>query len=302
MQNSTGNVFWSIAVGPDEGELFIQFLDDHDFSDETRRAFTQDVRSFARWFATANAEPFRIDRVTVRDVTDFRQSIRERGRAVSTINRRLVTLRRFFGWLQEQGHVAANPAVKVKQLRKQSLAPKGLDRTQVRRLLRETELRSDLRASALFHLMLFTGCRIGDLVGLELHDVMIGERSGSAVYRHGKGNKQRTVPLPLPARRALQAYLESRPPIDSTHVFVGERGALSDRGIRNICAKYGAITGVSFHPHALRHSFAHRFLADNDNDLVSLAQILGHESIATTARYTQRSQDELSDAADRLGY
>ena len=57
--------------------------------------------------------------------------------------------------------------------------------------------------------------RVGDLVALELGDLMLGERSGTVVYRHGKGNKQRSVPLPLPARRALQCYLETRPPVQT---------------------------------------------------------------------------------------
>lgn len=279
-----------------------QFLDGHDFSAETRRAMAQDVRSFARWFSVANGEAFRVGRVTVRDVADFRQSQRDEGKAVATVNRRLVTLRKFFGWLLDVGHVASNPAAKVKQLRKQSLSPKGLNRSQVRKLLREAELRGDLRASAIFHLMLFTGARIGDVVGLELHDLVIGERSGAATCRSGKGQKERTVPLPLQARRTIQAYLDTRPPMETNAVFLGERGALTDRGVRNICSKYAPITGVRFHPHALRHSFAKRFLAENDNDLVSLAQILGHESISTTARYTQRTQDELADAAERMGY
>lgn len=125
----------------------------------------------------------------------------------------------------------------MKELRRQQLAPKGLDRSQVRRLLREIELRQDVRASAIFSLMLYTGCRVSDLTGLELNDLIIGERSGSVVFRHGKGGKQRSVPLPLPARRALQAYLETRPPVASSAVFIGERGPLTDRGVRALCDK-----------------------------------------------------------------
>ena len=119
-----------------------------------------------------------------------------------------------------------------------ALAPKGLDRTQVRKLLREIELRNDIRAAAIFSLMLYTGCRVGDLVALDLHDLMIAERSGSVTFRHGKGNKQRSCPLPLPARKALAAYLETRPPVESSRVFVGERGPLTDRGVRALCDKY----------------------------------------------------------------
>ena len=72
---------------------------------------------------------------------------------------------------------------------------------QVRRLLREVELREDIRAAAIFALMLYTGARVSDLVQLELADLMLSERTGTVVFRFGKGNKQRSVPLPLLARQ-----------------------------------------------------------------------------------------------------
>jgi site-specific recombinase XerD len=174
--------------------------------------------------------------------------------------------------------------------------------SQVRRLLREIELRQDVRAAAIFSLFLFTGCRVGDAVALELSDLIVGMRCGSVVFRLGKGNKQRTVPLPLPARRAIQTYLECRPPDQSKRLFIGERGALSDRGIRALCDKYSALIGIKIHPHLLRHTMAHRYLADNGNDLVGLAQILGHESLNTTARYSKRTEGQLAEASERLSY
>ena len=248
-KNWEENVFDGIPVGEDEAGLVNAFLKGHDFALGTRRGIILDLRKLTRWFTQANREPFAVSRVTTRDITDFRDYLRrEKGQAVATVNRTLVMVRRFFGWLAEQGKISANPAKPVKELRRQQLAPKGLDRSQVRRLLREVELRGDIRANAVFHLFLYTGCRISDLVNLELPDLMLSERSGTVVIRHGKGNKQRSVPLPLPARRAIQAYLEARPPVQSQRVFIGERGPLSEKGVRALCDKFSAHLRVQDSP------------------------------------------------------
>jgi site-specific recombinase XerD len=77
---------------------------------------------------------------------------------------------------------------------------------------------------------------------------------------------------------------------------------MTDCGIRAMCRKYSAVIGVRLHPHVFRHTMAKQFLADNANDLVSLAQILGHENLNTTSRYSQRGQEQLADAAERLSF
>jgi len=280
-----------------------EFLTANDFSRHTVKAIKADLRKFINWFVNANGEHFDITRITVRDVADFREHMaRVRRQSVATVNRALVTIRRFLGHLVKSGAVSANAAEAVKELKRMPVTPKGLSVSEVRKILREIELRQDYKSGACLGLMLYAGLRASEVISLELDDITIGSRSGQILCRHGKGNKQRTVPLSVEARRVVQAYLETRPSTDCQVVFIGERGPLTYSGLRAICSKYSAITGVAFTAHKLRHTFAHRFLQQTTNDLVGLAQILGHESLNTTSLYTRRGQDELQASIDGLRY
>lgn len=101
----------------------------------------------------------------------------------------------------------------------------------------------------------------------------------------------------------LMDYLENRPPVDTDRIFIG-RGLkpLGIDGVRYTVEKYGVSVGIDLYAHALRHTFATEYLAANNNDLVGLAQILGHESIQTTSRYTQRGKSQLSAASELVSF
>ena len=108
MQNSGDSVFGTIPVGPEQASLVDEYFASRDFSPHTRKALLHDLRKFAGWFAGANHEPFTVGRVTLRDVTDFRDHLhREKQQAPATINRALVSLRGFFEWLATNGHIKA---------------------------------------------------------------------------------------------------------------------------------------------------------------------------------------------------
>ena len=294
--------FRGVRSQPESRQLFDEFLSGIEYSQNTTRAIASDLHQFMIWFVDRNVEDFTVSRVTMRDVIDYKNYRRtEMGMSIATVNRSIVLLRRFFGWLVEQNKLSTNPAKSVKEFRSVELAPKGLDRQSVRKLLRELSVCGDVRANAIFHMLLYTGCRVADL-RLELSDLNITQRSGTVVFRHGKGGKQRIVPLPLPARTAIHEWLEVRPPVRTSSVFVGTRGPLTERGVRAICNKYSAVIGIRIHPHLCRHTFSHRYLEDNGNDLVGLAAILGHENLNTTCRYTKRTQESLAANSENITY
>jgi len=85
-------------------------------------------------------------------------------------------------------------------------------------------------------------------------------------------------------------------------VFIGERGPITDDGVCSLCRKYSALIVVRLHPHVIRHSSTKQFLADNGNDLVSLAQILGHENLNTTSCYSQKSEEQLAAGSKRVNW
>jgi site-specific recombinase XerD len=296
-------VFDRVKAGERERVLFDRFLQSQDYRPSTVRAVCGDLRQLISWFNIANNESFTVERVTTRDIADFKMYMRNtRGLSINTCNRAVVMVRKFFAWLVAQGELPRNPAVGVKELRRVELAPKGLDRHEVRKLLREADLRQDIRSSAIFHLLLFSGCRVGDLVQLEITDLVLAERSGFATFRNGKGGKSRKVPLPLECRRAIQAWLAVRPPTPSQRVFLGCRGPLTERGVRALCDRYSTAIGIKVFPHLLRHTMAKRYLETSSNDLLGLAQILGHSNLATTQRYALKTEGQLATSAEQLGY
>lgn len=193
--------------------FFEQFIEVNDFSHNTVKALYLDFAKFLKWFESANEEQYEDDRVTPRDIADFRRHLREdRRQAVATVNRCLVTLRRYFNFLLQRQVIKTNPAEGVKELRRVIGPPKAIERSKTRKLLREATVRNDHRSLAVLSIMLYCGLRVGEVAALELADIDLGEQGGSLRVRNGKGGKERTVPLPVEARKAIRQYFDVRPP------------------------------------------------------------------------------------------
>jgi site-specific recombinase XerD len=288
--------------------LFLRQLQERGRSPRTIRAYELDWSRFATWYTEVNQEPFSLERLAALDVQDYIAWGREQGLKPTTLNRRLAWLKQYASWGEQQGVITAEMRQRIKAVpiqRKQQLAPQSLSPRQARKLLKEVKVRGNPRDEAIISVLLYTGLRVGELVALNLDDVKLSERKGVIQVRAevAKGDKERAVPVPKRAREALQAYLDVRPPDSHEALFIGRQGPLSAEGIAAIVRKYAAwsrLEGVT--PHVLRHSFAYSYLENNNNDLVALADILGHSDLNTTRIYTKRRLSDLQEGAERVRF
>jgi len=295
-------------------EAFAQHLTNLDRAPATVRRYCQEIERFAVWFEQTNGQALTPAALTMPDVRDYR----EHGQAVAkakpgTINARLAAIRAYAAWLVETGQLHTNPAEHVKLIEEQPLAPKALDRRQLAAL--ERELERSLNAAttqaarflrtrdlAIILLLANSGLRVAELCGLQVPDVVVNERSGSVTVRRGKGNKVRSVPLNVEARRPLHAWELLRLTVeDCTRVFFCDHQGqpLQPRGVQHLLKEYGRRAGIEVTPHILRHTFA-KSLADAGVRAEEIAALLGHSKLETTRRYTQPSGRDLAAAVERL--
>jgi integrase/recombinase XerC len=239
--------------------------------------------------------PGQLDRVSIRA---WRLALSDRGLAAVTICRHLAALRSFCAYLVEQRILAADPSYGVPLPRTARRLPQYLPvRTAIELLDAIPTLgkRAARRDSAIFEVLYGSGLRAAELLALDLADMDLDSRSLRVM---GKGRRERIVPLTKSATAALMAYLPERSAgPKETAVFTNASGArLSRRYLGYMVKEYSVlVTGdSSLHPHTLRHSFATHLL-DRGADLRSIQELLGHQSVASTAHYTHVTIGHLRD-------
>jgi len=276
-------------------------------SAHTRRAYRTDLGQLAA-FAPRTA-PNRID---PDDVREWLASL-HRARTASSIARKLASLRSFFRWLVREGAIERDPTLGVAAPKQRPRVPRPLSVDDCRALV-EADAAAPvpapgdpivrLRDRALVELLYGAGLRVGEALALDVRDVDLLAREVRVV---GKGRKERIVPLPQGARRAIGTWLEARrrPGYQAEPLFpVLAPGRaprrLDARSVRRILGRRARTAGVAdrVHPHRLRHSYATHLL-DMGADLRSIQELLGHASLSTTQRYTAVSAAHLVEVYDR---
>lgn len=281
-------------------EYGLHLRGERSLSPETSRAYDADLRGLADFMADPPG------RVTLAQLRGWLASLLERGAATATLQRRVSCLKGFFAWAHQEGHIPGNPASRLRTPKRARTLPDVPTRRVVEEaiaFLAEEAATGEpqaLRDLALVELLYASGLRVAEACDLRLVDVDL-ERSTVRVI--GKGNKERSIPMGRPARRALEGWLVARQciatPASPPLVFLGARGgALDPRVARRIVREATTAAGHSVSPHALRHAMATHLLAGGA-DLRSVQEMLGHASVATTQNYTHVSNERLRAAFEQ---
>jgi integrase/recombinase XerC len=291
-------------------ERAAEFLDhlkyQKNYSLLTVNSYSRDLEEFHAYLkgeqAVLDLDLQQIDHITIRD---FLAHLAAKGNKKSSMARKLATIRSFFRYMHRQGLILKNPARLVATPRVPETAPRFLSVTEVEKILQlpDSQTPKGKRDRALLELLYGSGMRVGELVGLNLEDLSINER---LVKVRGKGKKERLVPFGEKARDALQDYLTARTRIlaglrtcrDPAALFLNLRGGrISVRAVQSNISRYVRESALLLrvHPHLFRHSFATHLL-NNGADLRCIQELLGHESLSTTQKYTHLSLKDLMEA------
>ena len=301
--NLTSEITHNQPLHP-EVQHWLEALDQQGRSHHTLAAYRRALAYFIQWDERSYGSGYDPGAIIPRDVRDWKgcqQTVEKASPA--TINQRLVALTRFFAWAVRQGVVRENPAEEVGSLHLPVRKAKGLSNHDLRRLLRAVHASGKVRDIALVEVLVGTGLRVGELLALQVGDLEIGERSGKLTVRQGKHGRYREVPLTREVRAALSAYLEQyREAKPDARLWLGTRGELSHRSsVVRLLNKYAHQAGIeAFSPHALRHTFATRYLDVNPGDLGGLAALLGHANLNMVMIYTEPRLEDLAERMERV--
>lgn len=215
-----------------------------------------------------------------------------------SIARSAAVLRSFLSFLYRRGATDADWAERVPSVKFAAALPRFVGESQMKTWLDAlpTTTRWDLRNRALVELMYATGARVAEVVGLSWHDADLEKQT---VRLFGKRSRERVAPLGEQVSATLKSLITASPAASSAPtqpMFVNRReGRLTTRGVSNIIAdSFALATGGHTSPHRLRHTCATHLL-DHGADLLSLQQLLGHQSISTTQIYTHTTPHRLAE-------
>ena len=285
----------------DSVESFVTYLtSEKRYSPHTAQAYETDLKQFIDFLVKIlnKPDPPSPESTTREDVRLFLSGLIRHGMSNRSVARKLASLRAFLRYLVRTERINANPTL--------TLVPPKPDK-HLPEFLREEEMSNALdviakdtpagiRDRAILELFYGTGMRLSELVKLNVHDVNL---HGGTIRVHGKGRKERMLPLGKNIERAIRIYLtrrnELRPKSEESALFLNRSGKrISPRGVQLLVQKWLRLVSEKkkLSPHILRHTFATHLL-NHGADLNAVKELLGHASLSTTQVYTNLSLEHL---------
>lgn len=300
-------------------EAFLEaFMAEKGASENSLKAYQKDLTAFAAFIRrSGSAEGQELCDAQEADILAYLTQLKEKDVAQSSIARLLSCLNSFYGFLQQEGHIAENPAKQIARPKAGQNLPKYLTETEVRQLLQcvyGREAKSDkaqadkYRLICLMELLYATGMRVSELVSLKHQNVSLAR---ARIVVKGKGNRERMIPLgdeAVDALRNWQAHLHAKGVVKNSDFLFPSRGKVGHITRQRFaqmleeCATAAGLGHKKLTPHVLRHAFATHLLAGGAS-LLSVQKLLGHSDISTTQIYTkvmQSRQQELVQKAHPL--
>lgn len=283
-------------------DQFLRVLRERNSSPHTIKAYTGDLDSFSAYVGPRSWKD--IDHVVIRG---FLAHLYEKGLSKTSVARSLAAVRSLYRWLAQEGVVEQNPAALVATPKLPKKLPRVPTLEEMNGVLDGAmpEVAAFPERDALmFELLYGCGIRNSELIGINLDDIGM---SAEAILIRGKGKKERFVPFGDSVKVALGAYLPERQRVlfvkkkNVNALLINQRGGrLTTRSVGRIIKKIAVAKGLSpdVHPHTLRHAFGTHMLEEGA-DLRAIQEMLGHERLATTQRYTQLSTRHVLEVYDR---
>ena len=279
---------------------YIQF--ERGYSAHTVTAYQHDLEKFLNFI-------YKYDSILLKDFGKIdRQAIRhflgkeyEEGNSAKTVARRLASIKSLFNYLVQAEVICDNPAIHIKTPKVEKKIPTFVQENKIEDLMKMPDAVTLIgkRDRAILELFYATGIRLNELAGLNIGSVNPQEKLLRVL---GKGNKERIVPFGKPAKNALESYLRKR---EKSWVSPQQTPLFTGRGEKRIAVRtiqqrvniylkavLGGRTGAS--PHTLRHTFGTHLL-ENDADIRSIQELLGHSSISSTQIYTKVNPKKMKD-------
>jgi integrase/recombinase XerC len=272
-------------------------------SAHTLRAYRNELLRFAEYLGPGMGWK-EVDHVTIRG---FLSHLHSCGLSKVSVARALASLRSMYKFLAREGMVKQNPAALVSTPKLPKKLPRVPTMEELNGLLNSEMPQTAAfpeRDRAIFELLYGCGLRNSELVGIELDDI---EKANGVILVRGKGKKQRYVPLDGAVAEALEAYRGARQRVleetrkTSRRLFINQRGGpLTTRSVGRIVKQIAVARGLppDIHPHTLRHAFGTHMLSEGA-DLRAIQELLGHERLSTTQKYTQLSIGHVMEVYDK---